>query len=85
MASSPLPGSIAPGNHTLPHSVASDRVPGFWNQENFGVALEGGSLAAFTRPKEENGLGWTRSEVEVFLAGVRKDLRNTGIHAYFRM
>ena len=47
--------------------------------------LSAASLAIFTRPKEEKGLGWTRTEVEVLLAGVRKDLRNTSIHAYFRM
>ncbi|MBE3049095.1 hypothetical protein IMZ48_42660 [Candidatus Bathyarchaeota archaeon] len=48
-------------------------------------ALSAASLAIFTRPKEEGGLGWTRSEVEVLLAGVRKDVKNTNIHAYFRM
>ena len=48
-------------------------------------ALSAASLAIMTRPKEENGLGWTRTEVEVLLAGVRKDLRNTDIHAYFQM
>lgn len=48
-------------------------------------ALYGVSVAIFTRPKEENGLGWSMEELQVLLAGVRKDLANTDIHAYFRM
>lgn len=51
-------------------------------------ALEGlgaVSLASFTRPTEENGLGWSREEVEVLLASVRRELRDTSIHAYFPM
>lgn len=33
----------------------------------------------------EGGLGWSREEVEVLLAGVRRDLKNTSIHAYLRV
>lgn len=47
--------------------------------------LAGLSLATLTRPTEENGFGWSREEVEVLLAQVRKDVRNTSIHAYFRL
>jgi hypothetical protein len=43
--------------------------------------LSAGSLAAFTRPKSEGGLGWSVQEVEVFLTDVRKDLKNLKIHA----
>lgn len=43
------------------------------------------SLALFTRPESDNGLGWTREEVEVFLVGVRRDLRDMRIHAYIPM
>ena len=43
------------------------------------------TLAILTRPEAEMGLGWLREEVEVLLAGVRNDMRNTNIHAYFRM
>lgn len=40
------------------------------------------SLAALTRPQEENGLGWSREEAEVLNAGVRRELKDTSIHAY---
>lgn len=56
-----------------------------WMYENSLAGLSGLSLAAFTRPKEENGFGWSREEVEVLLATVRKELRNTGIHSYTPM
>ena len=42
-------------------------------------------MAAFTRPKEQGGLGWSTVEVEVLLAGVRADMNNTSIHAYWRV
>ena len=48
-------------------------------------ALGSVSYAIFTRPKAEGGLGWSRAEVEVLLAGVRKDMKDTSIHAYWRM
>jgi len=41
-------------------------------------ALQALSLMLFT-----NVLGWSVPEVEVLLAGVRKDLRNKQIHAYW--
>jgi len=37
-------------------------------------------MAVFTR-----GLGWSKEQTEVFLAGVRKDMKNTKIHCYWEM
>jgi hypothetical protein len=51
-----------------------------WVNEDVAPSLEGLSYAAFTR-----GLGWSKEETEVFLAGVRKDMNDTKIHAYFEM
>ncbi|KLU85185.1 hypothetical protein MAPG_04215 [Magnaporthiopsis poae ATCC 64411] len=53
---------------------------GLWSLDNMHSALEGASLAPLTR-----GLGWTKEEVLVFVAQVRKDLRNTKIHAYWHI
>jgi hypothetical protein len=53
---------------------------GMWTEENFCGGLHGLSIALFTR-----ALGWAPDETEVFLAGVRKDLRNRQIHAYWPM
>ncbi|KAL2108131.1 hypothetical protein VUR80DRAFT_4249 [Thermomyces stellatus] len=55
---------------------------GIWALENCLSGLSSWTLAIFTRPKSENGLGWSREEVEVFLADVRRDLKDTNIHAY---
>ncbi|KAJ4012296.1 hypothetical protein NW752_007970, partial [Fusarium irregulare] len=55
---------------------------GIWSYENGMNGLAAGSLAAFTRPKSQGGLGWSVQEVEVFLTDVRKDLKNLRIHAY---
>ncbi|ROT34441.1 S-adenosyl-L-methionine-dependent methyltransferase [Sodiomyces alkalinus F11] len=51
---------------------------GAWCCENIVGGLSGLSLALFTR-----GLGWNLTEVEVFLAGVRKSMRNTNVHAWW--
>ncbi|EQB50563.1 hypothetical protein CGLO_09984 [Colletotrichum gloeosporioides Cg-14] len=51
---------------------------GTWNYENTSDALEAMCVALFTRV-----LGWKRHEVNVFLIGVRKDLKNRTYHAYF--
>ena len=51
-----------------------------WNHENITPALEGLSMGMFTRV-----LGWQREEVEVFLADVRKEMKDTRIHVYFPM
>lgn len=85
-----------PGNHRYHHvvsfSFADARWPvsaagdkGILTNENFVTGISAGSLAAFTRPKGEDDMGWSRIEVEVLLAGVRADLRNTNIHAYLRL
>ena len=60
-------------------------LAGIWNAENFYGGIAAISLAIFTRPKEEGGLGWSREELEVLLAGVRRDLRDTRIHSYYRV
>lgn len=56
-----------------------------WVYENTLEGLHALSAAIFMRPKDEGGLGWSEVEVEVLLAGVRNDLRNTNIHAYWPM
>ena len=43
-------------------------------------ALQALSLSLFI-----NVLGWSKEEVEVLIAGVRKDLRNPHIHGYWRV
>ncbi|UQC80164.1 UMTA [Colletotrichum lupini] len=51
---------------------------GEWNYHNFGGAVETVSLAPLTRVH-----GWTKEEVLVFAAEVRKDLRDPKVHSYF--
>ncbi|KAK5108218.1 hypothetical protein LTR62_008674 [Meristemomyces frigidus] len=53
---------------------------GRWNQVNILEGLEGFCLALLTR-----GLGWTKMEVDVFVARVGRDLKDRRIHAYFPM
>lgn len=53
---------------------------GMWNLENLANGLSGLSMATFTRL-----LGWTVDEVEVFLVDVRREIRDTKIHAYWPM
>lgn len=43
-------------------------------------AVEGMTMSLFT-----NRLGWSREEVDVFLAGVRNDLKDRSIHGYIVM
>ncbi|KAL4726553.1 hypothetical protein ACLX1H_005440 [Fusarium chlamydosporum] len=56
---------------------------GIWAQQNTLDALAALSLAVFTRPDSQGGLGWSKEEVEVFLTDVRKDIKNTNIHSYW--
>ncbi|KAM0494936.1 hypothetical protein ACHAP8_008314 [Fusarium lateritium] len=56
---------------------------GTWAQQNTLDALSALSLAVFTRPDGQGGLGWEREEVEVFLTDVRKDIKNVNIHSYW--
>lgn len=58
---------------------------GIWNSVNTAEALNAATLAIFTRPEKENGLGWSRAEVEVLLARVRSEMKKTDIHAYLRI
>lgn len=58
---------------------------GHWAYENGNAALEALSLAVLTRSKDGGGLGWKVDEVHALLAGVRKDLKNVRIHAYWPM
>lgn len=53
--------------------------------ENALSGLGAMSLAALTRPTAEKGLGWTREEVEVLNASVRREIRNTSVHIYVQM
>jgi len=50
---------------------------GAFNMENVLESLESYSYAPFTR-----FLGWSREELEVFLATLRRDVRDTSIHVY---
>ncbi|KAL2760018.1 hypothetical protein ACRALDRAFT_1079087 [Sodiomyces alcalophilus JCM 7366] len=53
---------------------------GMWNLENVVGGLSGLSLALFTRV-----LGWTVEELELFLVDVRRDMKDTSIHAYWKI
>jgi hypothetical protein len=55
-------------------------ILGLWNLENTNIGLEGFSMAPFTR-----ALGWTKQEVEVFSVGVRNEMKDKRIHAYWPM
>lgn len=51
-----------------------------WNQENLTSGLMGLSVAIFTRL-----LGWSVDELELFLVDVRREMKDTSIHAYWEM
>jgi hypothetical protein len=51
-----------------------------WVLEDLAPGLEALSAGLFTRI-----LGWSKEELDVFLAGVRKDMKNTKYHAYWNM
>lgn len=51
-----------------------------WNLENISSGLHGLSSAVYTRV-----LGWSAEELEVFLAQVRQELKDTSIHTYWPM
>ncbi|KAF6810757.1 methyltransferase domain-containing protein [Colletotrichum musicola] len=50
---------------------------GIWNNQNLNDGLEAVYLAPYTRI-----LGWTKEEVLVFMAEVRKEMNDMSIHAY---
>ncbi|KAH7121918.1 S-adenosyl-L-methionine-dependent methyltransferase [Dactylonectria estremocensis] len=51
---------------------------GMWTLENVSSGLEGLSAAVYTRV-----LGWTKEEMDVLLAEVRRDLKNPAMHSYW--
>lgn len=51
-----------------------------WMCENCVSGVGGLSMALFTRVH-----GWSVEELETFLVSVRKDMRDTRIHAYWNM
>ncbi|KAL0933378.1 methyltransferase domain-containing protein [Colletotrichum truncatum] len=51
---------------------------GLWTLENITSGLEALSVAVYTRV-----LGWSKESVDVFLAEVRRDMKNTAIHSYW--
>ncbi|CRK27683.1 hypothetical protein BN1723_014004 [Verticillium longisporum] len=51
---------------------------GMWNLENITSGLHGLSAAVYTRV-----LGWSPEEMEVLLAKVRRELKDTRIHSYW--
>ncbi|PVH70143.1 S-adenosyl-L-methionine-dependent methyltransferase [Cadophora sp. DSE1049] len=55
-----------------------EHLLGRWSRENMLMGLSGFSLAPFTRAKR-----WQRTRVETMLIEVRKEIKNTGIHAYW--
>jgi hypothetical protein len=54
------------------------KVLGAWEMENLLSNLEGMTMRLF-----QKALGWTPEEVAVFLVGVRKEIRDRSIHAYW--
>jgi len=54
------------------------KIIGLYNRSVIYDGLQGVSMAAYTR-----GLKWSATEVEVYLADVRKSLMNASIHSYY--
>ncbi|KAI9742766.1 MAG: hypothetical protein M1818_003495 [Claussenomyces sp. TS43310] len=52
---------------------------GKWWYDNLVMGLQGFSLALLTRV-----MGWSKEEIEVFLADVRKGMKDRHVHAYHR-
>lgn len=57
-----------------------DKIVGAWTMENFSNGVQGFTMAYFSRV-----LGWSQEAVEVFLVGVRKELKDRRKHGYFPM
>lgn len=54
---------------------------GAWNEAHWLAGLSG-----FTQsPFGAGGLGWSKSEIEVFLVDVRKAIQNRHVHAYLNL
>jgi hypothetical protein len=54
------------------------RLVGAFEQENLTTNLEGISMRIF-----EKGLGWSPETASVFLAGVRRDIKDRRSHTYY--
>ena len=57
-----------------------DKIVGAWTMENFSNGVQGFTMAYFSRV-----LGWSQEAVEIFLVGVRKELKDRRKHGYFPM
>ena len=53
------------------------KLVAMWTQQNLLDGINAMSMAVLTR-----GAGWSKEQVEVFLANVRGDIRNRRIHSY---
>ncbi|GKZ38711.1 hypothetical protein AbraIFM66950_011080 [Aspergillus brasiliensis] len=53
---------------------------GMWNLVHCEQGIEGWAMALLTRV-----MGWSYAEVQVFLAQMRKGLRDPNTHAYFNV
>jgi len=54
------------------------KLIGAFEMHNLLRGLSGMSLRMFSK-----GFGWTREEIEIYLAGVRKDIQNMSYHTYW--
>lgn len=57
-----------------------DKEIGMWSMVNTLDALEALTIAPFTR-----SLGWSQEAVQTLLVGVRKDVKDVNIHAFWKM
>jgi hypothetical protein len=51
-----------------------------WQLENITSGIEAISVGIFTRV-----LGWSKTELDVFLAQVKAELKDTKVHSYYEM
>lgn len=54
------------------------KLLGAWEMENMVTGVDGMTTRLFQR-----GLGWSEQQVQVFLAGLRKDVKNLRYHTYW--
>lgn len=59
---------------------AKEKKLGLWEQRNFLDGLAGFTLATHTRILE-----WSMEEIQVLMAGVRREISDKSIHAYLAM
>ncbi|KAH8168458.1 methyltransferase domain-containing protein [Sarocladium implicatum] len=69
-------------SNTWPRDPKYKKI-GLWTCENAIAALQALSLAIFTRPEEQGGLGWKMEELEALLEEVKRDFKDKSIHAYW--